>query len=172
MLTTAMLATRLRRPWGSSVTPSLGCTKWESSFPKQLHNSPPWSWVLLEKPIVPQKSPICIEPMFITLFTIAYHWNDHEPEEALYSVSFKISITGIFWFTPRSTARVRFPAVKNFFSSPRRPDRLWDPPLLSSGSLWIKRQRREADHSFPTSAEVANGGAILPLSDMSSWRSA
>jgi hypothetical protein len=36
----------------------------------------------------------------------------------------------------------------------------------------VKRQRREADHSPPTSAEVKNGGAIPPLSNTSSWRGA
>jgi hypothetical protein len=39
-------------------------------------------------------------------------------------------------------------------------------------SLAVKRQRREADHSPPPSAEVKNGGAILPLPHSFSWRSA
>jgi hypothetical protein len=34
----------------------------------------------------------------------------------------------------------------------------------------VKRPTREADHSSPSSAEVKNGGAIPPLSLMSSWR--
>jgi hypothetical protein len=36
----------------------------------------------------------------------------------------------------------------------------------------VKRQRREADHSPPTSAEVKNAGAIPPLPRMSSMHSA
>jgi hypothetical protein len=36
----------------------------------------------------------------------------------------------------------------------------------------VKRPGREADHSFLSSAEVKNGGAIPPLADMSSWRGA
>jgi len=50
-----------------------------------------------------------------------------------------------------------------FFSPPPRPDRLWGPPsLLSNGyqelflSLGVKRPGREADHLFPSSAEVKN----------------
>jgi hypothetical protein len=35
-----------------------------------------------------------------------------------------------------------------------------------------KQQRREADHSPPSSAEVENGGAKPPLSHTSSWRKA
>jgi hypothetical protein len=34
------------------------------------------------------------------------------------------------------------------------------PVVISSG---VKRPRRKADHSPPTSAETKNGGAILPL---------
>jgi hypothetical protein len=54
---------------------------------------------------------------------------------------------------------VRIPVGSRIFSSPLCPDLLWGPPsLLSNGyrefSSRIKRQGREADHSFPTSAEV------------------
>jgi hypothetical protein len=40
------------------------------------------------------------------------------------------------------------------------------PEALSPG---VKRQGREADHSPPSRAEVKNGGAVPPLSHMSSW---
>jgi hypothetical protein len=49
-----------------------------------------------------------------------------------------------------------------FFSSPPRPDRFWNPPSLQSNgyqgnlSLGVKRPGREADHSPPSSAEVKN----------------
>jgi hypothetical protein len=33
----------------------------------------------------------------------------------------------------------------------------------------VKEPEREADHSSPSSAEVKNGGAILPLQHTSSW---
>jgi hypothetical protein len=36
----------------------------------------------------------------------------------------------------------------------------------------VKRPGREADHSPPSSAEVMNDGAILPLPHMPSWHSA
>jgi hypothetical protein len=36
----------------------------------------------------------------------------------------------------------------------------------------VKRQKREAKHSPPSSSEVKNGGAIPPLSYMSHWHSA
>jgi hypothetical protein len=36
----------------------------------------------------------------------------------------------------------------------------------------VKQQGREADHSLPSSAEVTNGGIILPLLHTSSWRGA
>jgi hypothetical protein len=35
----------------------------------------------------------------------------------------------------------------------------------------VKRPGRETDHSPPSSAEMKNGGAILQLLHMSSWRS-
>jgi hypothetical protein len=36
----------------------------------------------------------------------------------------------------------------------------------------VKRQGREADHSAPSSAEINNGGAILPVPHTLSWRDA
>jgi hypothetical protein len=39
-------------------------------------------------------------------------------------------------------------------------------------SLKVKRLGCEADHLLPSSAEVKNGGAILPLPHMSSWHTA
>jgi hypothetical protein len=53
--------------------------------------------------------------------------------------------------------RVRVPVGSRIFSSPRRPGRVWSPPIqwvpgaLSKG---IKRPAREADQSPPASAEV------------------
>jgi hypothetical protein len=45
---------------------------------------------------------------------------------------------------------------------------------LVPGALFLelKLPGREADHSPPASAEVKNGGDILPLPDTSSWHSA
>jgi hypothetical protein len=43
---------------------------------------------------------------------------------------------------------------------PTQPPIQWVPGVLSPG---VKRQRREADWSAPSSAEVRNGGAVLPL---------
>jgi hypothetical protein len=52
-------------------------------------------------------------------------------------------------------AGVRFPAEKRFFSSPRRPDRLWAHPIYTGGSfLGVKRPGREYDHSRPSSAQI------------------
>jgi hypothetical protein len=66
---------------------------------------------------------------------------------------------------------------KIFFSSPRRPDRLWGPPSLLSngyqGSITgVKWPGREADHSPASSVEVKNGRARHPLFHTSSWRGA
>jgi hypothetical protein len=66
---------------------------------------------------------------------------------------------------------------KRFLSSLQRPDRLWGPPsLLSNGyrrlSPGIKRPRREADRSPPSSAQVKNGEAVSPLLHTSSRRGA
>jgi hypothetical protein len=36
-------------------------------------------------------------------------------------------------------------------------------------SIAVKRLRRKADHSPPSSAKVNNGGAITPFLNMSSW---
>jgi hypothetical protein len=51
---------------------------------------------------------------------------------------------------------VRVPMRAKIFTFPYRPDRLWSPLQWVLGALspWIKRPRREADHSPPTSAEV------------------
>lgn len=59
------------------------------------------------------------------------------------------------------TGRVRFPVA------PRRSDRLWG----AASFLWVegafsprlKQQRREADHSDPSGAQIKNVGAIPPL---------
>jgi hypothetical protein len=55
-----------------------------------------------------------------------------------------------------------------FFSSPRRPDRLWDPPSpLSNGKRGYfhggKTAESVAAHSASYSAEVKNDRAIVPL---------
>jgi hypothetical protein len=52
---------------------------------------------------------------------------------------------------------VRVPVGSRIFSSPRRPDWPTQTPIqLVPGALspGVNRQGREADHSFPTSAEV------------------
>jgi hypothetical protein len=36
----------------------------------------------------------------------------------------------------------------------------------------VKQPGREVDHSLPSSAEIKNGGAMLPLPHASSWRGA
>jgi hypothetical protein len=52
---------------------------------------------------------------------------------------------------------------KGFFSSPQRPERLWDPHSLQSNgyrgalSLGVTRRDHEADDSPLTNAEVNNG---------------
>jgi hypothetical protein len=64
---------------------------------------------------------------------------------------------------------------KTFFSFAQRPDQLWGPP-----SPWIpedlfpgvKRPGREADNSPPSSTELNNNGAMLPLPHTSSRRGA
>jgi hypothetical protein len=52
---------------------------------------------------------------------------------------------------------VRVPVGSRIFSPPRRPDRLWSPPIQwVTGAVCpeVKQPGREADHSPPTSAEV------------------
>jgi hypothetical protein len=55
---------------------------------------------------------------------------------------------------------VRVAVDARIFSSPRRPDRFWGPPIILSNGYWglfprrVKRPGREADHSPATSAEV------------------
>jgi hypothetical protein len=48
------------------------------------------------------------------------------------------------------------------FSVLRRPDWPTQPPIQGNLSHMVKRPRREANHSLPSSAEVKNGGAIPP----------
>jgi hypothetical protein len=61
-----------------------------------------------------------------------------------------------------------FSRDKRFFSCPQCQDRLWGPPsLLFNGyrgvlSTGVKRERRQADDSPSSSAEIKNGGSILP----------
>jgi hypothetical protein len=55
------------------------------------------------------------------------------------------------------------PGRVSFLSYSRRPDH---PEVGSTG---VKRQRRESDHSPPSSAEVKKAGAIPPLPHASSW---
>jgi hypothetical protein len=83
-------------------------------------------------------------------------------------------VQSVLRLTTGWAARARFLAEGRVYSSPQRPDRMWGPlRLLSNGYWglflrWVKRQRRIADHSLPSSAEVKKGGAIPPLSYMSS----
>jgi hypothetical protein len=50
-------------------------------------------------------------------------------------------------------------------------DRLWGTAQPSVQCVpEVKRQRREADHSPPSSVEVNNGGAIPPFLNTSPWR--
>jgi hypothetical protein len=55
---------------------------------------------------------------------------------------------------------------KGFYSTPQRSDRVWGPPsLLHNGYRElreVKRPRREANHTPPSSAEV-NNGRVIPL---------
>jgi hypothetical protein len=75
-------------------------------------------------------------------------------------------------------AWVRFPAGRINFSLFHRVQTGSEayPTSYSTGTgaffPVIKRQGRDADHSSPSSAEVKNGGAILPLPHTSSWHSA
>jgi hypothetical protein len=66
------------------------------------------------------------------------------------------------------------PGCARFFSSQQRPDGFWGPTsLLSDGyggifSQGLSGRDGEADHSPTYTAEVKKGGAIPPLSHMSS----
>jgi hypothetical protein len=51
------------------------------------------------------------------------------------------------------------------------PTQLPTPWVLGALSPGVKRQDREVDHSPLSNTEVKNGGAIPPLSHMSSWDS-
>jgi hypothetical protein len=73
-------------------------------------------------------------------------------------------------------AGVRFPVVQNvsFLHNVQIHSRT-HPPIhwvQTDLSLWLKHERREADHSPTSSVEVKNGGAIPPLPQVSSWHSA
>jgi hypothetical protein len=68
------------------------------------------------------------------------------------------------------------PGSARFLSSAQFPDRLSSlpthPPLqwvLGALSLGVKQQGHEADNSPPSCAKVKKGGAIPPLSHISSW---
>jgi hypothetical protein len=68
-------------------------------------------------------------------------------------------------------------SAKMFTSSTQRSDRLWGPSCLLSN--WyrgllpeVKEAGRKIDRSPPSSAEVKNGGAMLPLPYTYTWRTA
>jgi hypothetical protein len=69
-------------------------------------------------------------------------------------------------------AGVRFPAWATIFSSPQRPDWLWGPSASYPMGTGGKTAGREADHSPPSIGDIRRDGAIPPLPQMSSWRSA
>jgi hypothetical protein len=67
------------------------------------------------------------------------------------------------------TVGIRFPVGADIFlpsTATRLAVRLIKPPIQCVPGM--KRPGREADHSLPSSVEVKNGGAILPLPDTSS----
>jgi hypothetical protein len=52
---------------------------------------------------------------------------------------------------------------KRVLSCPLRPERIWGPPDSYPMGTGVKRQRREDDHSPPSSAKVRNGGPVPPI---------
>jgi hypothetical protein len=97
----------------------------------------------------------------------------------------KFSIRLYYWCMSRDSlvnistgygaGRSRFDSLegRKFFYSPQRSHCPWGPwslrLVLGAVSLGVKRPRREADHSSPSSAEVKNGGDIPPLPNTYSW---
>jgi hypothetical protein len=71
---------------------------------------------------------------------------------------------GLGFNSRQTNSAVSRPAV-----GPTQPPIQWVPVAPSP---WVKLQRREADNSPPSSAEVKNGGSIPPLPHTSSRRSA
>jgi hypothetical protein len=73
---------------------------------------------------------------------------------------------------------VRVPVASRILVSPYRPDRLSGPPTsypMDTGGLFppgVKRQRREADHSLPTSSEVRKTWIYISTPHTPSWLSA
>jgi hypothetical protein len=64
---------------------------------------------------------------------------------------------------------------KKCFSTPQCPDQLWSPPSFISEGTWDLSSAvtgHEADHSPQYTAEIMNGGAILPPPPLhtSCWR--
>jgi hypothetical protein len=68
-------------------------------------------------------------------------------------------VVKIFLFSPVSRLALR----------PTQSPIQWVPRVIFLG---MKQKGREADHSPPSSADVKNGGAILPLPRMSAWHCA
>jgi hypothetical protein len=90
-----------------------------------------------------------------------------------------MNLNGFGWFSRYSdglrAGRPGFDSRHRFFCTPRRPGRLWSPPILLSNGYrgafpGLKRPGREADHSPPSSAEVKSGAAIPQFLYTSSWR--
>jgi hypothetical protein len=93
-------------------------------------------------------------PLLASMNTGLVHW-------AIYGLSTKrsrdssVGIATGYGLDDREVG-VRVPVGSGTFSSPRRPDQLCGPsPVGTWGSFpGVKRLRREANHSFPTSIEV------------------
>jgi TM2 domain-containing membrane protein YozV len=84
--------------------------------------------------------------------------------DSLVSVAIGYGLEGWGWIPGRG---------KKYLSSLQRPDRLWGPTsqwVPGTHSPRVKRPVLEADHAPSSSAEVKNGGAILPHSHTFSWR--
>jgi hypothetical protein len=69
-----------------------------------------------------------------------------------------ISLRGMGW-----TAGIRFPAGASFVYPLQRPDWFWGPTSLWAIFLAVKGQKRKADYSLPSNAEITNDGAVPPL---------
>jgi hypothetical protein len=88
-----------------------------------------------------------------------------------WSLDSSVSIVTVYGLDSRGSVPRR---GNRSFSSPQHPDQICANQAFHSvgtgaHSPGLKRRLRGADHSPPSSAEVKNGGVIIPLHRMSSW---
>jgi hypothetical protein len=103
---------------------------------------------------------------FLTALTYILHFSESWNGSVVIATGYELNGQGL---TPSKGKIFLSSTVFRLDLGPTQPPIQWVLGALSPG---LKSLAREADYSPPSNAEVKNGGAIPPLSHISSWLSA